>query len=498
MSIKIGSNDISKIYLGSTEIEKIYQGSTVIYSGGSEPTPPSYDTQYLTFRALESGTFKFSGTTPTTANTLQYSVDSGATWNTLAFNTDSPTVQSGGTIMWKASGLATDTNNGTLKFISTGRFEAEGNVMSLISGDTFTSATTIPSNNYFHWLFNGCSGLTSAENMVLPATTLAVGCYSQMFQGCTSLTTPPQLPATTLANSCYSYMFNGCTSLATAPELPATTLADWCYSGMFQGCTNLTTAPQLPATTLTNSCYQNMFYACTSLTTAPELPATTLADYCYYSMFENCSSLTTAPQLPATTLAECCYQGMFENCSSLTTAPQLPATTLADYCYYSMFDSCTSLNSITCLATDISAVDCTTSWVNGVASTGTFTSAVGMADWRCGKNGIPTDWTVVGGEPCQGGGDVVVELNADVDLNQWCGVELPQYLINFDRMINGSLYFNDNDSDACDGSFYMGQEVDMRFSSPPIDLDNYRYLCALQPNFFDYPNTLYFSDDPDA
>lgn len=39
--IKLGNNDISKIYLGSTEIEKIYQGATAIYSGGSEPTPPT-------------------------------------------------------------------------------------------------------------------------------------------------------------------------------------------------------------------------------------------------------------------------------------------------------------------------------------------------------------------------------------------------------------------------------------------------------------------------
>lgn len=45
MSIKIGNNDISKIYLGSTEIEKIYQGDTAIYEG-DEPTPPSLPYQY--------------------------------------------------------------------------------------------------------------------------------------------------------------------------------------------------------------------------------------------------------------------------------------------------------------------------------------------------------------------------------------------------------------------------------------------------------------------
>ena len=60
-----------------------------------------------------------------------------------------------------------------------------------------------------------------------------------MFEGCTSLTTAPELPATTLAGSCYRNMFNGCTSLTTAPELPATTLSKSCYSNMFNGCSSL-------------------------------------------------------------------------------------------------------------------------------------------------------------------------------------------------------------------------------------------------------------------
>jgi hypothetical protein len=140
-----------------------------------------------------------------------------------------------------------------------------------------------------------------------------------MFQGCTRLTTAPVLPATTLASGCYDNMFNGCTSLTTAPALPATTLASGCYNNMFYGCTNVLPdcsnidftsetvvssgglkglfggtkvtdsdldrlLPKnvngkycLPVTVLTSQCYSNMFYGCTSLTTAPELPATTLA-----------------------------------------------------------------------------------------------------------------------------------------------------------------------------------------------------------------------------
>ena len=86
---------------------------------------------------------------------------------------------------------------------------------------------------------------------------------------------------------------------------------------------------------------------------------------------------------------------MFQGCTSLTTAPELPATTLKNYCYECMFYVCTKLNYIKCLATDISATDCTKNWVYGVASTGTFAKASSMTSWTTGVNGIPTGWTVI-------------------------------------------------------------------------------------------------------
>ena len=252
-------------------------------------------------------------------------------------------------------------------------------------------ATTLTADCYYS-MFSGCYGLTTAP--ALPATTLATECYSYMFYGC-SLIVAPALPAETLATECYRHMFCGCTSLTTAPELPATTMTDDCYYGMFQDCASLTAAPELPATTLASSCYGGMFLYCTSLATAPALPAETLADYCYFKMFLGCTNLTTAPKLPATTMTDDCYYGMFQDCASLTAAPELPATTLAQECYYSMFYGCTNLNSVTCLATDISATDCTKDWLDGVAATGTFTKAAAMTGWTVDStSGIPTGWTV--------------------------------------------------------------------------------------------------------
>ena len=385
--MKIGELDVSKIYLGSAEIEKIYLGTSQVYDGGDTPTPPapSYDTQYLTIESLEDGnTISFTmGTGMTTAITtavtsVSVSTDDGVTWTSMenigADASLSVTLVAGEKAIWKGEAVRYALGNDNTGqgrqtiFSSTGQFKVYGNIMSLISGDTFEDAETFTGVNTFCALFKECTGLTSAENLILPATTLASSCYRSMFKGCTNLTT--------------------------APELPATISADGCYNHMFDGCTNLTTAPKLPATTLVNNCYYAMFKGCTNLTTAPELPATTLAKYCYNSMFQSCTSLVTAPELPATTLTDGCYQAMFAGCASLVNAPELPATTLANYCYENMFSGCTNLNSITCLATDISATNCTVNWIRDVAASGTFVKAASMSSWTTGYNGIPDGWTV--------------------------------------------------------------------------------------------------------
>ena len=371
-------------------------------------TKKRFDDEYLTFEALESGTFTLtigSGVTTGDVTSVSYSLDNGETWITTN-NVDgqkvtitTPTVNAGDEVLWKGNAvrMANNSNaNSASTFSSTANFNARGNVMSLLYSDDFKDEVSLSGKDYcFYNLFYNNLKLINGKNISLPAVTLVKYCYWAMFQGCTSLTTAPQLPATTLTQYCYYYMLQGCTSLTVAPELPATTLTNYCYTGMFNGCTSLTTAPELPATTLTNYCYRSMFNGCTSLVTAPELPATTLAESCYQSMFGSCKSLATAPSvLPSTTLTKSCYQSMFQFCTSLTTAPELPAETLADYCYGGMFRNCTNLNYIKCLATNISASNCTNDWVDGVASSGTFIKADGMNDWTRGSNGIPTNWTV--------------------------------------------------------------------------------------------------------
>ena len=405
-----------------------------------------YSKDYLTFVALEDGTFTFSmdqKLTTAAVPSMSYSTDNGETWTTVqnidneAVTVTTPTITSGNKVLWKSNavqyGINPDPypgpNIGQGRFSSTSTYNVEGNIMSLMYGDDFkgkTSFKTPISSGYeastFPHLFQNNPNIISVEHLVLPATTLANYCYQYMFQDCTSLTTAPELPATTLADYCYQYMFSGCTSLTTAPVLSATTLADKCYQYMFQDCTSLTTAPELPATTLTNacyfnmfrgctslttapvlpamtlanSCYQYMFSGCTSLTTAPVLPATTLASNCYFGMFHGCTSLTTAPELPSTTLTTSCYSNMFRGCTSLTTAPVLPATKLVNSCYYYMFGGCTKLNYIKAMFTTrvTTSTSYTESWVSGVAATGTFVKN-SAATWNVtGVNGIPSGWTI--------------------------------------------------------------------------------------------------------
>jgi len=59
-----------------------------------------------------------------------------------------------------------------------------------------------------------------------------------------------------------------------------------------------------------------------------------------------------------------------------------------------MFYNCSKLNHITMLATNISATDCLTKWVYGVASSGTFVKNSSMTSLSEGVNGIPSGWAV--------------------------------------------------------------------------------------------------------
>ena len=356
-----------------------------------EAAAPDFSTEPLTFNILSDGTINWTASDSSLTKTIEYKLSDSNNWTSITSNTGESaptiTVKAGDKIQFRGDNAAYCGGNPGLYSTfggSTAEFEIEGNIMSLINSTDFSTLTTLESNFTFAFLFSDCTGLTSAENLILPAMTLAMGCYYNMFYGCTSLTTAPALPAINLAMGCYVGMFDGCTSLITAPALPAKALMMACYQGMFQNCSSLAITPALPATKLAGGCYYGMFYGtnvlpdCSNIDFASStvvasgglkglfsgtkvtdndlerllpkndngryyLPATTLGMNCYSYMFQDCTSLTTAPELPVTTLKFGCYSSMFKGCSNLTTAPALPATALETMCYKSMFAGCTSL-----------------------------------------------------------------------------------------------------------------------------------------------------------
>ena len=327
---------------------------------------------YVTFKAEQAQTFKMTPQNGYTISGLEYSVNGGE-WKKVAdtgvdFGGDKGNLRLRGT---NTNGTASaDDPYSTITFTKDALVACTGDIRTLLDWKNYSTVET--KNARFCNLFEGCSVLTSAPE--LPATTLADNCYNAMFSGCTSLTSAPKLPATTLALGCYNSMFYDCKSLTSAPKLPATTLALSCYSSIFSNCTSLTSAPTLPATTLADYCYSAMFSGCTSLKSAPTLSATTLAESCYSGMFNGCTSLVSAPKLPATTLAIGCYSYMFSNCTSLKSAPTLSATTLAESCYSGMFYRCTILTSVTMLAPKdqiTSKEDCCYGWLEDAGTRAT-------------------------------------------------------------------------------------------------------------------------------
>ena len=276
---------VSGIYVAN------WTGGTIT-GGNTEECP----TPYVTFTAEGEQTFKMTVQNGYEISGLEYSVNNGD-WATAKADTEVPFGGENGNLRLRGTnkyGTASAWNTySTITFTKDVDVACTGDIRTLLDWRSYNIVET--NNARFCYLFNGCSVLTSAPE--LPATTLASECYQGMFNGCTSLKTAPILPAESLTSNCYSHMFEDCTSLVNAPTLPAMELTNHCYQEMFKGCTSLTSAPKISATKLAGYCYQEMFKGCTSLTSAPKLSATKLADYCYYEMFYDCENLSSVTML---------------------------------------------------------------------------------------------------------------------------------------------------------------------------------------------------------
>ena len=321
---------------------------------------PDYKSVYLSFIAVEDGTFTFVGNS---SSTVSYTIDGGKTWSEPQSGVTTPLIESGKRVMWKGDILtileyvppSSYPNVWSNKFTSTNKFNVEGNIHSLLYSDEFVGTDTIKNSRtyIFYSLFSN-SKVVNAENLQLPATSITMYAYSNMFANCKELKkAPTELPSKYASERCYSNMFGGCDAMEVGPEILMESLyigedspgySTYAMSYMFSGCTSMTVGPSvLKPKSVTNSSYYCMFKDCKSLKKAPELSGTSVSNYGYQSMFEGCSSLVDAPSSIIDPSQYMCCASMFKGCTSLKVAPNLPSNYTGSYCYYSMFEGCTSL-----------------------------------------------------------------------------------------------------------------------------------------------------------
>jgi hypothetical protein len=275
------------VELGWVDTDPLITAATLVEKDSEECGFIDFRKQYLTFIPLDDTTFTCSVPKELISNTFEYSVDSGQTWTEWQVTTPTVTIRAGQKMYIRGVHSQDFSIYGIMGTIhSDGRFNVEGNIMSLIDGVNFSGITDFDfegiDNGAFQGMFSG-SRVVNAENLILPATDLAkrtqfvsnggIRCYRAMFEGCTELVKAPrELPATTLEYQCYANMFANCTSLTSIPnELPATAITEGCYSSMFEGCTAITESPIIRVERFTwqsvnyYSC-SDMFSGCTSLT----------------------------------------------------------------------------------------------------------------------------------------------------------------------------------------------------------------------------------------
>lgn len=174
---------------------------------------------YLTFEILSNGVINWcSNNNSTTYRTIQYRKNGGS-WTSITSSQAGANISvvTGDVLEFK--GDNTTYSDGNRRFgmfgdgKTTAQFKAKGNIMSLINSTDFENLKSFTGNYTFRAMFNRCSTMMDASELILPATGLTTGNYRFMFQLCTSITTAPKLPATTLTSECYQGMFMGCSSL---------------------------------------------------------------------------------------------------------------------------------------------------------------------------------------------------------------------------------------------------------------------------------------------
>ena len=260
----------------------------------------------LTFSAVEASTVKLTATGSPTVSGLHYRLGTSGPWIAYTIGTEIPLSAGKKVQFWNTNSSLSLSSANYATFAMTGKIIASGNVWSLLN-----------------W-----------------TTALSTSCFRNLFNGCESLTEPPELP-----------------------PLPYTTQ---CFFGMFRQ---------------------------SGIKHPPALFSTQLATSCLEAAFFNCLSLTEIPRIPDRLALRSCAQ-TFRGCTAITEAV-LDFTTLADSAVLQMFQDCSNLSRIEVSFTQWGAIATIFSnWVLRVSATGTFIKPAALPE-EFGTNRIPTGWTVI-------------------------------------------------------------------------------------------------------
>ena len=339
--MSINLDNVTNIMLGNTPVEQIADSlGNVLWSAA--PAPEYF---YVEDTSGNTNTLSIVKSN-TNAPTIEvFASTDTVNWSSMGITSSTAitaTIPANGKLYLKANADVWGGENNYNNITASGNHNVGGNIMSLIYGDNYGGQTEFPENTggNFGNLFRYNNYLISAEDLILPVTTLPSMAYIAMFANCTALTTAPA-------------------------TLPATTIGFYSCAGMFSGCSSLTAAPEMSAITVGAAGCTGMFERCTALTTAPTSLGTTFESWGYSHLFENCTSLPTAPELPATTLVEGCYAWMFKGCPHIDRVVSYAQNTYPG---------------------------AMTEWLSGASATGDFYN-LGGATYSRDENGIPSGWT---------------------------------------------------------------------------------------------------------
>lgn len=170
-----------------------------------------------------------------TAISIYYQIDMGD-WLALEPAAYSQSISKGQRLYIKS--------NTPFTFLITGRCKIGGDIRSIKYGDNYK----IFNGGNYSRAFANCTTIEEVEpNLLQYVTDLSDYCYDGMFEGCTSLTTAPELPVTILTSYCYRNMFNGCSKLNYIKMLATDISASSCLSYWVYGVASTGTFVKNPA-----------------------------------------------------------------------------------------------------------------------------------------------------------------------------------------------------------------------------------------------------------